>query len=49
MNARIAGELGPLSITNCPGSPNVAKVFLIFLMVTSEVDDINLSCEPPST
>ena len=42
-------KLGSLSVTNCPGSPIVAKVLLIFLMVTSEVDDINLSCEPPST
>ena len=43
-------KLGPLSVTSCSGSPNVAEVFLIFSMVTNDVDDfvmctsIHLEC-----
>ena len=32
-------KLVPLSVTSCSGSPNVAKVLLIFLIVTTDVDD----------
>ena len=32
-------NLVPLSVTTCSGSPIVAKVLLIFSLVTSDVDD----------
>ena len=43
-------KLVPLSVTSCSGSPNVAKVLIIFSIVTSDVDDfvmctsIHLEC-----